>query len=97
MNLEEIVQDIHALEEDLSTYERKYGVLSETFYESYASGEEPENDAWVLDWNDWAGAYEIWQERRTQYRKMISSLKTQTTLSNLIKRAAYREPISLPA
>jgi hypothetical protein len=97
MSLEEIVQDIHALEEDLSTYERKYGVLSETFYESYASGEEPENDAWVLDWNDWAGAYEIWQERRTQYRKLITSLKTETSLSKLIKRAAYREPISLPA
>jgi len=35
MTLDEILQDIHALEEDMLTYERKYGVLSETFYESY--------------------------------------------------------------
>jgi len=32
-------------------------VLSETFYESYTSGEEPEDEFWVMDWADWAGAY----------------------------------------
>ena len=63
MTLDEILRDIHALEEDLGAYERKYGVRSETFYESYMAGEEPDNDAWVLDWNDWAGAYEIWLRR----------------------------------
>ena len=46
MTLDDILQDIHALEQDLQTFERKYGVLTETFYESYMSGEEPENDAW---------------------------------------------------
>ncbi len=40
MTLDDILLDIHALEQDLQSYERKYGVLSETFYESYASGEE---------------------------------------------------------
>ena len=44
MTLQEIIADIHALNEDLGTYERKYGVLSETFYELYLSGEEPEDD-----------------------------------------------------
>lgn len=32
MTLQEVMTDIHALNEDLETYERKYGVLSETFY-----------------------------------------------------------------
>ena len=31
MTLDEILRDIHALEEDLLVFERKYGVLSDTF------------------------------------------------------------------
>ncbi len=34
MTLQEIITDIHALKEDLEAYERKYGVLSETFHVS---------------------------------------------------------------
>jgi hypothetical protein len=97
MTLDELVRDIHALEEDLVTYERKYGVLSETFYESYFSGEEPADDAWVLDWSDWAGAYGLCLRRRQQYRELLSSLKGQVTVSDLIKRAARREPILVSA
>lgn len=97
MTLDEILQDIKALEDDLNSYERKYGVLSETFYESYLNGEEPADEAWVLDWNDWAGAYEIWLERRQQYRDLIGSLKKKTPLSELIRRTAHRESLSFPA
>lgn len=50
MTLDEILQDIHALETDLLSYERKYNMLSEIFYGFYSSGEEPEDDGWVLDW-----------------------------------------------
>jgi len=95
MNIDEVVRDIHALESDLENYERKYGVLSETFYEGYNSGEEPAEDAWVLDWSDWAGAYEIWLHRREQYREMIHTLAAQTSLSELINRSARREPLEL--
>jgi hypothetical protein len=52
---------------DLEAYERKYGVLSETFYESYMSGEEPGDNLWVLDWADWAGAYKTLLCRQKQY------------------------------
>jgi len=48
MTLQEIIADIHALSEDLKAYEWKYGVLSETFYESYISGEESGDNIWVL-------------------------------------------------
>jgi len=75
MILQEIIADTHALNEGLGAYERKYGVLSETFYESYTSGKEPEDDAWVLDWADWAGAYKILLRRREQYRRAIQALR----------------------
>jgi hypothetical protein len=81
----------------LLTYERKYGVLSVTFYESYRNGEEPADAAWVLDWSDWAGAYEIWLRRRRQYQQVMDALKAQSGLSSVIERAARREPIPIPA
>lgn len=63
MNLREILSDIHALENELLEFERKYGIRSETFYAAYASGEEPENDEWVLDFGEWASVYRTWLAR----------------------------------
>lgn len=94
MTLQEIIADIHALNEDLEAYERKYGVLSETFYESYTNGEEPDDDSWVLDWADWAGAYKILLRRKEQYRRAIQSLRGKTPLLvNVIERTVRHEPI----
>ena len=94
MTLQEIIADIHALNEDVEVYERKYGVLSETFYELYESGEEPEAEAWVLDWADWAGAYKILLRRHDQYRRTIEALRQQTaSLSGVIERTSRRESI----
>ena len=96
MTLQEIIDDIHALREDLEAYERKYGVLSETFYESYMNGEEPEDDVWTLDWTDWAGAYKIWIRRQEEYKKAIQNLRGQSqSLMNVIERTARHEPISV--
>lgn len=49
MILHDLLIDIHTLEEELLQFERKYGVRSETFYTAYAAGEEPEDNAWILD------------------------------------------------
>jgi hypothetical protein len=96
MILQEILADIHAINADLEAYERKYGVLSETFYEAYLSGEEPEDDNWVLDWADWAGAYKILLRRQAQYRSVIQDLRKQSeTLNSIIARTARHEPISV--
>jgi len=100
MTVDEILRDIHALEEDLLMFERKYGVLSETFYEAYQQGEEPADDAWVLDWSEWAATHELLQERREQYRAAVRHLLTQPatpSLSRLIERTAHREFLSVPA
>lgn len=71
MDLRQILEDIHALEEELLAFERKYGIRSETFYAAYAGGEEPENEAWVLDFGEWASVYRIWLERQAQYRNEV--------------------------
>ena len=94
MTLQELIADIHALSEDLEAYERKYGVLSETFYESYMSGEEPADNIWVLDWADWAGAYKTLLRRQEQYHRAIQALRERSeTLAGIIERTARHEPI----
>jgi hypothetical protein len=91
MTLEEIILDIHAMQEDIQVFERKYGALSETFYESYMNGEEPYDTAWVLDWASWAGAYQILLERREQYQLFITKLRaTQPDWESVIALTASR-------
>ena len=71
MTLQEILSDIHSLEEDLLAFERRYGIRSEIFYASYISGEEPEDDSWVLDFGEWASVYRTWLARQAEYRNEI--------------------------
>ncbi len=98
MTLDEILQDIYALEDEMRTYERKYGVLSETFYESYTTGEEPSDDAWLRDWTAWASAYKVWLRRRAQYQAALRALGADAgPLSKLIEKNLRREPIPVPA
>lgn len=73
-------------------------VLTETFYQAYQNGEEPEDDAWVLDWNEWAGTDEILLQRQEMYRQAIQALLEQesiASLSQLIRRTARRESIPI--
>ncbi len=98
MTLDDILQDIYTLEDEMRAYERKYGVLSETFYDSYMRGEEPPDEAWVRDWTAWASAFKVWLRRREQYRAAIRSLCAgPLTISKMIKKAARHEPIQVPA
>jgi hypothetical protein len=98
MTLEDILQDIYALEDEMRTYERKYGVLSETFYEAYSAGEEPPDDAWVQDWTAWASAYDIWVQRRKKYQGAIRLFRSKTqTITEMIEKTARHEPIPISA
>lgn len=88
MKLQEILADIHGLEEELLAFERKYGVRSETFYSAYVSGEEPENDNWVLDFGEWASVYRTWLARQAEYRNEIQRIQQNTpSLTGLIHEA----------
>jgi hypothetical protein len=89
MNLRELLADIHALEEELLAFERKYGVRSETFYAAYQSGEEPEDEHWVLDFGEWASVYRTWLARQAEYRNEIQRVQRQApSLEGLIRVAA---------
>lgn len=71
MTLHELLTDLHALAEDLLEFERKYGLRSEIFYSAYSSGEEPEDNAWVLAFSEWASVYRTWQVRLTDYQREV--------------------------
>lgn len=99
MTFDEILRDIHAMREDLLVYERKYNVPTEVFYAAYQRGEEPPDNAWVLDWSEWAATYEILQERLTLYADKARQFLAEAQLdrfSQLIERTARHEPITLP-
>jgi hypothetical protein len=89
MTLREILADIHALEEELLAFERQYGLRSETFYAAYQSGEEPEDEKWVLDFGEWASVYRTWLMRQAEYRDEVQRLqRNKPSLSGLIRVAA---------
>lgn len=89
MTAVQLLSDIHALEEELLGFERKYGVRSETFYAAYANGEEPEQGAWVLDFGEWASVYRTWLTRQAEYRNEIArTQQNKPSLAGLIHAAA---------
>jgi hypothetical protein len=88
MNLQHILTDIHALEEELLAFERKYGVRSEIFFTAYMSGEEPENENWVLDFGEWASVYKTWLARQAEYRNEVQRIQQdKPSLAGLIHEA----------
>lgn len=89
MTLQDLLIDIHALEEELLEFERKYGLRSETFYAAYASGEEPENDEWVLDFTEWASVYQTWLARLGEYRNEVQRVQgASPSLRGLVRAVA---------
>ena len=89
MNIREILSDIHVLEEEMLNFERKYGIRSDTLYAAYMSGEEPENDSWVLDFGEWASIYRTWLARLAEYRNQIQRVQHQSpSLVGLVREMA---------
>ncbi|MCP5103201.1 MAG: hypothetical protein GY950_07480 [bacterium] len=89
MTINDILADIHALEEELLDFERKFGIRSETFYAAYVSGEEPENDNWALDFGEWASVYRTWLSRQADYRNEIQKIQRNTlSIRGLIGKSA---------
>ncbi len=89
MILEEILADIHALEEQLLSFERKYGLRSETFYAAYMAGEEPEDDSWVMDFTEWASVYRTWLTRQSKYRDEVQRRQRNApSIAGLVRMAS---------
>jgi len=89
MTLRDILADIHALEEELLSFERKYGIRSETLYSAYTNGEEPDDDSWMLDFGEWASVYRTWLARQAEYRDEVQrQQRNGLSLAGLIRAEA---------
>ncbi len=98
MTLDELLFDIHVLEYELQSFERRFGVLSETFYEVWSQGEEPADSSWVLPWAAWAGAYESWRDYRQEYMQTVQKLNANgKSMTDTIEITARHEPILVSA
>ncbi len=75
MELQELVREIHWLEWQLRTFEDKYGVLSQDFYQAMESGQLSEFDDGIRpqfdDFLEWHGLYKIWRLREQAYRELL--------------------------
>ncbi|MEW6665498.1 MAG: hypothetical protein AB1512_09790 [Thermodesulfobacteriota bacterium] len=67
MTLNEIIQDIHGLDAELTRLERRYGLLSPDFYHLYKAGDLEQN----RDFIQWVGYYEAKLVRESRYREMM--------------------------
>lgn len=67
LTLEELLQDIHGLDKQLSTLEQAYGMLSEDMYKLYQLGEWEQS----RDLIRWVGYYELRQERQKAYATVL--------------------------
>jgi len=89
MTIRQLLADIHVLEEELLSFERKYGIRSETFYAAYEGGEEPEDEAWTLDFGEWASVYRTWLTRQAEYRNAVERLQAgRLSLAGLVQVGA---------
>ncbi len=69
MTLNEIIQDIHGLEAELSQLEERYALLSADLYHLYKAGELEQS----TDFIRWVGCYEAKTEREARCREMMYS------------------------
>jgi len=83
MELHDIIQDLHALEERIRAYERKYGITSRDFYELYQAGLlDDEGFEKTQEFTRWASAYEMKLEREGAFERLsqehVSRLRSRT-------------------
>ena len=84
-----LLADIHALEEEILVFERRYGLRSEIFYAAFVSGEEPEDEQWTMDFGEWASIYRTWLARQADYRNEVVRLQAgRPGIAGLIHVAA---------
>ena len=72
-NLDDIIEDLTAVEPLLLNYEKKYKVRTPHFYKLYKEGKLEER--W--DFIDWAGLYEIKLDREQAYEELASDALQQ--------------------
>ena len=87
MTLADVIQDIHAMDEELWHYEARYGLRSQYFFELYKAGQlRDEDPSEIRDYTDWAACFEIKRHREQLYDSMVR---------NVLQKAKTQRPVSL--
>jgi len=72
LTLIDIIQDIHAMDEELWHYESRYGLRSRYFYELYQMDKLRDEDPMESrDYTDWAACYDIRRHREELYYQLV--------------------------
>lgn len=90
ITLEEIIQDVRALEARIRAYERKYGITSQDFYALYQEGllDDQGYEASV-EYVRWASAYSMKLEREAEF-----DAASKVFVADL-RSMSYGQPIQL--
>ncbi len=78
ITLDDIIEDLSAVEPLLLNYEKKYKVRTPHFYKLYKQGKLEER--W--DFIDWAGLYEIKLDREETYEQLADEALRQLPLKH---------------
>ena len=68
--LDEIILNLHKLEDLMQPYEEKYGIKSADFYDLAQAGKLEENPDLIR----WIGYYELWLDSMKEYRQLFWSV-----------------------
>lgn len=86
MTLQELLSDIHGLDERLRDLEQKYGMLTDDMYMLYRLGELEQSKDLIR----WVGYYELRQERQKAYTNALRERWVQ------LRQSQSGMPIPLP-
>ncbi len=78
--LQDILDDIHAVERELQKYEKKYRARSDSFYECFMAG--LIEDAGNFDFQMWAGNFESKRDLEQLYKELVSTQRLARERSN---------------
>ena len=95
MDLATVLQDICRLGRQLERFEKTYSMTSETLYDQYCAGQEPEDNDWVLDFAEWAGHYKLKLKREAALKQFshqrVEELRRQAEGETI--ELALQEPV----
>ena len=67
MTIDEILKDIHAIQDHLKKFEEKYKLISSDFYKLYKANKLEQS----RDFIEWLGFYEIMLDREREYKQLL--------------------------
>ena len=86
MTIEEILKDIHAIQEHLKVFEEKYRLISADFYKLLKANKLDES----RDFIEWLGFYEILNDREREYRKLLKIKILEYNLSSPVDEEFFQ-------